>query len=116
MGKEKFALMETTSMSYFDKHVFFCVNQRAAGESCCANAGAQKMRDYVKDKVKALKLDADGNRIRINSAGCLGRCEEGPVLVVYPEGVWYTYVDESDLDEIIEEHLKCGRPVARLKI
>lgn len=103
-------------MSHFDKHVFFCVNQRAAGESCCANAGAQKMRDYVKDKVKILKLDAESNRIRINSAGCLGRCEEGPVLVVYPEGVWYTYIDESDLDEIIEEHLKCGRPVARLKI
>ncbi len=103
-------------MSHYDKHVFFCVNQRAAGEGCCANFGAQKMRDYVKDKVKAQKLDCAGNRIRINSAGCLGRCEEGPVLVVYPEAVWYTYIDESDLDEIIEEHLKNGRVVGRLKI
>jgi (2Fe-2S) ferredoxin len=103
-------------MSHYDKHVFFCVNQREAGEDCCANFAAQKMRDYVKDKVKALKLDQDGNRIRINSAGCLGRCEDGPVLVVYPEGIWYTFVDESDLDEIIEEHLQKGRTVERLKI
>ncbi len=103
-------------MSHYDKHVFFCVNQRAAGEGCCANSGAQKMRDYVKDKVKTLGLDLEGNRIRINSAACLGRCDEGPVLVVYPEGVWYTYIDESDLDELIESHLKNGRAVERLKI
>jgi (2Fe-2S) ferredoxin len=103
-------------MSFYDKHVFFCVNQRAEGEDCCANFNAQKMRDYVKDQVKAQKLDAEGNRIRINSAGCLGRCDNGPVIVVYPEGTWYTYVDESDLDEIIESHLKNNQPVARLKI
>ncbi len=103
-------------MSYYDKHVFFCTNQRAAGEACCNNSGAQKMRDYVKNKVKALGLPTEANRIRINSAGCLDRCAEGPVLVVYPEGVWYTYIDESDLDEIIEEHLKNGRVVERLKI
>lgn len=103
-------------MSYFDKHVFFCTNQRAPGEGCCNDHGAQRVRDYVKDKVKQLGISAPDNSIRINSAGCLGRCDEGPVLVVYPEGVWYTYVDESDLDEIIEEHLKHGRIVERLKI
>ena len=103
-------------MSHYQKHVFFCTNQRAAGEDCCNNLGAQRMRDYVKDKVKSLGLSAEGNRIRINSAGCMDRCSEGPVLVVYPEGVWYTYVDEQDLDEIIEQHLKNGRVVERLKI
>ena len=103
-------------MSYYDKHVFFCTNQRAPGEGCCNNFGASRMRDYAKDKVKALNLSTDANRIRINNAGCLGRCDDGPVLVVYPEGVWYTYVDETDLDEIIEEHLKNGRVVGRLKI
>jgi len=102
-------------MSYFDKHVFFCVNQRAPGEDCCNNHNAQAARDYVKDKVKALGISKTNN-IRINSAGCLGRCEEGPVLVIYPEAVWYTYIDHSDLDEIIEEHLKHGRVVERLKI
>ncbi len=103
-------------MSYFDKHVFFCTNQRADGSDCCNNHGAQKARDYVKDKVKQLGISNRENKIRINSAGCLDRCDEGPVLVVYPEGVWYTFVDESDLDEIIEEHLKNGRVVERLKI
>lgn len=103
-------------MSYFDKHVFFCTNQRPPGEGCCNDFGAGKMRDYVKDRVKALNLSTDANRIRINAAGCLGRCDDGPVLVVYPEGVWYTYVDESDLDEIIEEHLLKGCVVDRLKI
>ena len=101
---------------YFDKHVFFCANQREDGEDCCNNHGAQQARAYVKDKVKALGLSTHKNKIRINSAGCLDRCDDGPVIVVYPEGTWYTYVDESDLDEIIEEHLKNGRVVERLKI
>jgi len=103
-------------MSYFTHHVFFCTNQRENGEACCNNFNAQKMRDYVKHKVKSLGLSDQEDRIRINSAGCMDRCEQGPVLVVYPEGTWYTYVDESDLDEIIEQHLHHGRVVERLKI
>ena len=103
-------------MSYFDKHVFFCTNQRPAGEACCNDFEATRLRDYMKAKVKALGISTADNRIRINAAGCLDRCEKGPVLVVYPEAIWYTYVDESDLDEIIESHLKNGQPVERLKI
>ncbi len=103
-------------MSSFYKHVFFCTNQREDGQDCCNNFGARKMRDYVKDKVKALGISTRKNSIRINSAGCMDHCDQGPVLVVYPEGVWYTYAGESDLDEIIEEHLKNGRVVERLKI
>ena len=103
-------------MSYIDHHVFFCTNQREGGEACCNNFNAQKMRDYVKSKVKKMGLSSDEHRIRINSAGCMGRCEVGPVLVIYPEAVWYSYVDEHDLDEIIEEHLKHGRIVERLKL
>jgi (2Fe-2S) ferredoxin len=101
---------------YFDKHVFFCTNQRTDGSDCCNNHGAQKARDYVKDKVKALGISDRNNKIRINSAGCLDRCDDGPVLVIYPEGTWYTFVAERDLDEIIEEHLRHGRVVERLKI
>ena len=103
-------------MSFFDKHVFFCTNQRENGEACCSNHRAQQARDYVKNKVKELGISSHLNKIRINSAGCMDRCDEGPVIVVYPEGTWYTYVDENDLDEIIEEHLKNGRVVERLKI
>lgn len=103
-------------MSHYHKHVFFCENQRSDGEDCCANHNAKAARDYVKTKVKLLDLSTDDNFIRINSAGCLGRCDMGPVLVVYPEAVWYTYVDQTDLDEIIEEHLRNGRVVERLKV
>jgi len=102
-------------MPFYRRHVFFCVNQREPGETCCANFGSQKMRDYAKQRIKDLGLHGAGD-LRINMAGCLGRCEQGPVIVVYPEEVWYTYVDEEDIDEIIEEHLLNGRVVERLKI
>ena len=100
-------------MSHFEKHVFFCMNQRPAGEDCCNNHGATALRGHAKDRIKALGLD---DRIRINSAGCLGRCGEGPVIVVYPEETWYTYVDIEDIDEIIDAHLVGGKAVERLKI
>jgi (2Fe-2S) ferredoxin len=102
-------------MSFFKYHVFFCCNQREPGSACCNNHGAQAMRDYAKDRVKALKLSGEG-KVRINQAGCLDRCEVGPVMVVYPEAVWYTYVDKSDIDEIIDEHLCNGRVVERLRV
>jgi (2Fe-2S) ferredoxin len=102
-------------MSYYERHVFFCCNQRAPGETCCNDRGASDLRAYAKDRVKALKLSGKG-KVRINSAGCLDRCDEGPVLVVYPEAVWYTYVDRDDVDEIIDEHLVHGRVVERLKV
>ncbi|HUL41816.1 MAG TPA: NAD(P)H-dependent oxidoreductase subunit E [Burkholderiales bacterium] len=102
-------------MSYYRKHVFFCCNQREPGETCCNNHNSREMRGYAKEKIKALNLTGKG-KIRINSAGCMDRCDEGPVLVVYPDNVWYTYVDKHDVDEIIEEHLLHGRVVPRLKI
>jgi (2Fe-2S) ferredoxin len=102
-------------MSYYDKHVFFCCNQRANGEQCCNGGGASKLRDYAKSRVKELKLSGEG-KVRINQAGCLDRCKEGPVMVIYPEETWYTYVDQSDIDEIVSEHLVNGRVVERLKI
>lgn len=102
-------------MSYYERHVFFCCNQRQNGETCCNDRGASAMRTYAKDRIKELGLKGKG-KVRINQAGCLDRCDEGPVIVVYPEAVWYTYVDKADIDEIIDEHLKNGRVVERLKI
>ena len=102
-------------MSYYDKHIFFCCNKREGGRTCCADKGAAEMRDYAKGRVMALGLSGEG-KIRVNQAGCLDRCEEGPVLVVYPEAVWYTYVDSADIDEIVERHIVGGEIVERLKI
>lgn len=102
-------------MSYYQRHVFFCCNQRDDGRACCNDKGASRVRDYCKQRVKALGLAGPG-KLRINLSGCLDRCNEGPVIVIYPEDVWYTYVDERDVDEIIEEHLRHGRIVERLRI
>ena len=100
---------------YFRHHVFFCCNQREAGEPCCGRFNAQKMRDYAKQRVKALGLNGEGG-VRINSAGCLGRCDKGPAVVVYPQGIWYTWIDEQDIDDIVEQHLRQGQVVERLLI
>jgi (2Fe-2S) ferredoxin len=100
---------------YFERHVFFCMNQREDGRSCCGAQGAATAQQHAKRRVKELGLNGQG-KIRINQAGCMDRCEDGPVLVVYPEGVWYTYVDNSDIDDIIDSHLVGGKIVDRLKI
>ena len=102
-------------MSYYKHHVFFCTNLREDGTACCQKFNAQAMRDYAKQRTKDLGIAGPG-QCRINTAGCLDRCAEGPVIVVYPDETWYTYVDQEDIDEIIEEHLVHGRPVERLKI
>lgn len=102
-------------MSYYRYHVFFCTNLRDDGSQCCQQCGAQEARDYVKQQVKKRGATIP-YKVRINSAGCLDRCAEGPVIVVYPEATWYTYIDHADLDEIIDEHLVHGRVVERLRI
>lgn len=102
-------------MSYYKHHVFFCLNQRDDGRPCCAHHDAAAMQAYAKDRIKALGANGQGG-IRVNKAGCLDRCEEGPCVVVYPEAVWYTYVDQHDIDEIVDSHLIGGRIVERLKI
>ena len=103
------------SESYYAHHVFFSPTQRYDGAKCCGAAGGQRMRDYLKKKIKQAGLNGEG-KCRINTAGCMDRCDEGPLLVVYPEGVWYTYVDETDIDEIFESHLQHGRIVERLRL
>jgi len=100
-------------MSYYKHHVFFCLNQRDNGQACCAQHNAQAAFDHCKARVKSLGLNGPGG-VRVNKAGCLDRCAGGPVAVVYPEAVWYTYVDLSDIDEIVERHLKNGEVVERL--
>ncbi|WP_456405446.1 (2Fe-2S) ferredoxin domain-containing protein [Thiolapillus sp.] len=102
-------------MSFFEYHVFVCTNVRQDGSSCCASLGAKKARTYLKERCKELGIHGSG-RVRINNAGCLDRCAQGPVLVIYPEETWYTYVDNDDLDEIITRHLQQGQVVERLKI
>ncbi|WP_034379984.1 (2Fe-2S) ferredoxin domain-containing protein [Herbaspirillum sp. CF444] len=107
---------DTPDKPFYEHHVFFCLNQRKPGErTCCADKGAQAAQEHAKKRIKQLGLAGEG-KVRINKAGCLERCEEGPVVVIYPQGTWYTYVDNQDIDEIIDSHIVGGKIVDRLKI
>ena len=99
-------------MSYYERHIFFCLNQRE-GEAACADHDAEAAFSHCKARAKGLGLMGPG-KLRVNRAGCLDRCAGGPVAVVYPEGTWYTFVDKADIDEIVESHLRDGKPVERL--
>jgi (2Fe-2S) ferredoxin len=99
---------------YYEAHVFCCTNVRPDGHprGCCSAKGSEDMRAYMKEKARAAGLP----RVRVNSAGCLDRCELGPTMVIYPEGVWYSYAGKADIDEIVETHLKKGGRVTRLML
>jgi (2Fe-2S) ferredoxin len=88
---------------FFASHVFVCGNRRPEGHErgCCASKGAEKLRDYMKVRAKELKIP----EVRINQAGCLDRCELGPCVVIYPEGVWYRMDSREAVDEILQRHL-----------
>src|SRR6201995_2125179 len=104
--------MAETEKPFYTAHVFVCTNQRAAGHprGFGAEKGSEKLRAYMKSRAKELGLkDA-----RINNAGCLDRCELGPCMVVYPEGVWYSCKTKEDVEEVIQQHLLHGKRVPRL--
>ena len=99
---------------YYKTHVFCCTNVRPKGHprGCCSEKGSVKLRDYMKARVKQLGLE----RVRINLSGCLDRCELGPTMVIYPEGVWYSCKGRDDIDEVIQKHLIEGGRVERLML
>lgn len=105
--------MTATPQPYFKRHIFFCTNQRDHQQACCADHQAQQAFEHCKQRVKEAGIAGPGG-VRVNRAGCLDRCAGGPVAVVYPDAVWYTYVDKTDLDEIVERHLVHGEVVERL--
>lgn len=100
--------------SFYTSHLFICTNRRDCGHKrgSCATRGAEELRAYAKQRVKELKLP----RARVNSAGCLGRCELGPVMVIYPEGTWYHIRSKEDVDAILIDHLINGQPIDRLRL
>ncbi len=104
-----------TTPPYYPRHIFFCLNERKNGDDCCAKQQAQAGFDHCKAAVKAAGLNGPG-QVRVNKAGCLDRCAAGPVAVVYPEGVWYSFVDSQDIDDIVNTHLKNGEVVERLLV
>jgi (2Fe-2S) ferredoxin len=97
---------------FYRAHVFVCTNRRPDGHKrgSCAASGSEGLRDYAKVRAKELGL----GDVRVNIAGCLDRCEFGPTMVIYPEGIWYRPQTREDIDEILAVHVQGGGRVPRL--
>jgi (2Fe-2S) ferredoxin len=99
---------------FYRRHVFCCVNVRPGSDprGCCAARGAEDLLGFMKARAKELGIAG----MRINSAGCLDRCALGPTMVIYPEGVWYSYRTRGDVEEILQTHVIGGGRVERLML
>ncbi len=99
---------------FFEAHLFVCTNRRPDGHrrGSCAAAGSEPLRDYMKARAKELAIE----HIRVNSAGCLDRCELGPCLVIYPDGVWYRIESRADVDAVLQRHVIEGGRVRELML
>jgi (2Fe-2S) ferredoxin len=108
-------ILEVLPVPAFEHHVFVCHNSRPADapRTSCTADGKSDLHTQLQQLTKAAGL---GGKVRINKAGCLDQCEHGPVMVVYPEAVWYGNVQASDAAEIVAEHLIAGHPVERLRL
>ena len=95
-------------MGQYDRHVFVCTS----GETCPLQGDTEKYVKTLRAGVQKANRQAD---VRVNKAGCFSQCGHGPMIVVYPENVWYAGVRESDLDEILTSHIIGGYPVERLR-
>lgn len=99
----------------YSVHVFCCTYQRPETHrrGCCGSKSAESLANYMCRRGMA---KARGQSIRINLSGCLNMCEYGPAMVIYPEGVWYRYETEFDIEEIFDKYVLRGEPVTRLLI
>ena len=94
-------------MGQYARHVFVCTS----GETCPTQGDVER---FVKTLRAAVAAAGRHVEIRINKAGCFSQCGHGPMMVIYPDNVWYHGVQESDLQEILDSHILGGKPVARL--
>jgi (2Fe-2S) ferredoxin len=106
--------LTTDPAPFFEAHLFVCTNRRADGHKrgSCAASGSEHLRDYMKARAKELGIP----NIRVNTAGCLDRCELGPCLVIYPEGVWYKIATTADVDRVLAEHVIAGGRATELML
>ena len=99
--------------NYYKKHIFFCTNRRTEkNKRSCGSKGVDSLRLYMKEKIKLLGIKG----VRVNSSGCLNRCKRGPLMVIYPEGVWFKVTNKKDIDLIIENYIKQNKLIKKLLI
>lgn len=102
-------------MGFYNRHLFICTHIRNDGKDSCGQHNTAEVQKKAKKRLKELGIHGEG-QLRVNKAGCLGRCSDGPIAVVYPDETWYRFVDQEDINEIIDEHLIKGEVVERLKV
>src|ERR1035438_4425284 len=97
-------------MEPFRIHLFVCTKQKPDGATSCAAKGSAAVVNALDREIRARGLSND---VQMTTCGCMGLCDEGPVMVVYPEGIWYRRVQPLDVPEIVGQHLLAGKPVTR---
>ena len=98
----------------FQIHAFGCMQARPPGHprGSCAERGAKALVERLQMRVDRERLAG----VAVTMTGCMGFCQAGPLMVVYPQGLWYAPRNEADIDEIVDSHFKGGKPVERLVI
>lgn len=99
-------------MEPFRYHVFACTQEKGEGKPCCSAAGSEKILDALNRELAANGLF---DEVQVSSCGCQGVCDSGPVMIVYPEGVWYTKLTPENVAEVVTSHFKGGRKIERLE-
>lgn len=98
-------------MEPFRYHAFLCTQEKSDGATCCAGGGSAKVLEALNRELGAAGLS---DEVQVSSCGCLGLCESGPVMILYPNGAWYTKLTPEAIPEIVASHFLCDEPVSRL--
>ena len=97
----------------FEKHIFICTNQKGEGKACC---GEERGMELVKRFKELISEKGLKGRVRAQRSGCLDACQQGPALVIYPEGTYYGFVKPEDVERIIDEHIIGGKVIEELEL
>ncbi|HBV97518.1 MAG: 2Fe-2S ferredoxin [Peptococcaceae bacterium BICA1-7] len=96
-------------------HIFVCTSSRVNGQQkgfCHARESVEIVNSFMEE----IEERGLGGQVMVSNTGCLALCERGPLVVVYPDSVWYGGVSPEDVEEIMDEHIEGGSPVKRLEI
>jgi (2Fe-2S) ferredoxin/predicted O-methyltransferase YrrM len=98
-------------MEPFRRHIFVCTQEKPEGVTSCPNNGSFRVLQALERELVSQGLD---DEVQVTTCGCLGLCDDGPIMITYPDGVWYHKVKDEDVSEIVGSHLRSGKVVSRL--
>lgn len=97
----------------YEKHIFICTNQKGEGKACCGEAKGMELVQLFKEALRSRGLQG---KVRAQRAGCIDACNDGPALVIYPEGTYYGHVTPADVERIVSEHVEQNKIVSDLML